>query len=72
MNLEEADGCALENSYIASHGKSIMVTDPVCRMKVDAETAKSKSEYGGATYFFCNAGCKKAFDAEPERFVKRQ
>jgi YHS domain-containing protein len=44
--------------------------DPVCGMDVDPRTATGKSELKGQTYYFCSAGCKKAFDAEPEKYVK--
>ncbi len=43
--------------------------DPVCGMDVDPKTAAGKSEYKGQTYYFCSAGCKKAFDKEPEKYT---
>jgi YHS domain-containing protein len=49
-----------------------MVKDPVCGMDVDPKTAAGKSEYQGQTYYFCSAGCKKAFDKEPQKYVKAQ
>jgi RND family efflux transporter MFP subunit len=51
------------------------VTDPVCGMEVDqkrAAAAGRKSEYNGATYYFCADDCKKQFDAAPGRFATRQ
>jgi YHS domain-containing protein len=39
-------------------------------MKVDEKTAKLVSEYKGKTYYFCAPGCKKAFDADPEKYIK--
>jgi len=51
-------------------GKEIkMVRDPVCGMQIDPKTAAGKSEYKGQMYYFCSLGCKKAFDAEPEKYV---
>jgi len=47
------------------------VKDPICGMDVDPATAAGKTEYMGQTYYFCSAGCKKAFDANPERFLHR-
>ena len=47
-----------------------MVKDPVCGMDVDPQTASSKSEYKRQTYYFCSAGCKRAFDTEPEKYLK--
>ncbi len=49
-----------------------MAKDPVCGMQVDPKTAGGKSEYKGQTYYFCSLGCKKAFDKEPEKYVKAQ
>lgn len=46
------------------------VRDPVCGMMVDPEKAAGKSVYQGQTYYFCGIGCKKAFDADPERYVR--
>ncbi len=48
-----------------------MTKDPVCGMDVDLKTAAGKSEYQGQTYYFCSAGCKKAFDKEPAKYVGR-
>jgi len=47
-----------------------MAKDPVCAMEVNPDTAEITSEYKGKTYFFCSAGCKKAFDDEPEKYSK--
>lgn len=46
--------------------------DPVCGMDVDATTAAGKSDYMGQTYYFCSLGCKKAFDANPEKYIGKQ
>lgn len=43
--------------------------DPVCDMTVDTATAQYTSEYEGTTYYFCGAGCKRAFDKNPTEFV---
>ena len=43
--------------------------DPVCGMDVETSTARLKSEYRGKTYYFCGPGCKKAFEANPEKFL---
>ncbi|HOJ95933.1 MAG TPA: heavy metal translocating P-type ATPase [Methanospirillum sp.] len=44
--------------------------DPVCGMSVQSETAEFISEYQGKTYYFCNKGCKDAFDTDPDRYIK--
>jgi Cu+-exporting ATPase len=43
--------------------------DPVCGMQVDPQKAPAKSEFQGNTYYFCCAGCKKKFDANPTRYL---
>ncbi|HEY7406264.1 MAG TPA: XdhC family protein [Candidatus Angelobacter sp.] len=43
--------------------------DPVCGMSVNPGKARHKSEYEGAAYYFCCAGCKQAFDREPKRYL---
>jgi len=40
-------------------------------MTVEEKTAKFKTDYKGRTYFFCAPGCKKAFEKEPEKYLKK-
>lgn len=46
-----------------------MDKDPVCGMEVDEKTAAATSEYKGKKYYFCAPACKKAFDADPEKYL---
>ncbi len=46
-----------------------MATDPVCHMEVQESSAAATSEYQGKTYYFCAAGCKKAFDQDPQKYL---
>ncbi len=46
-----------------------MATDPVCGMKVDPQTAKHQAEHAGETYYFCAAGCREKFVADPQAFL---
>ena len=43
--------------------------DPVCGMMVDPATAKHRAEHAGHDYFFCSAGCRDRFIAEPARYL---
>jgi YHS domain-containing protein len=43
--------------------------DPVCGMLFDASEPKYISDYRGETYYFCCAGCKQAFDKQPEAYL---
>ena len=47
-----------------------MVIDPVCKMKIDENKAVATSEYKGEKYYFCALGCKKAFDADPGKYLE--
>ena len=55
-----------------THTKTTKMIDPVCGMEVEPATAPAKSEYKGKTYYFCAPGCKKAFDADPEKYIGKQ
>jgi Cu+-exporting ATPase len=46
-----------------------MAKDPVCGMEVDPQTARHTAEYQGTTFFFCAPGCKKAFEADPKKYL---
>jgi P-type Cu+ transporter len=53
-------------------GGEQMAIDPVCKMEVDEAQAAATSEYNGKKYYFCAVGCKKAFDQDPEKYLKQQ
>lgn len=44
------------------------VTDPVCGMTIDPETAAGRSTFEGRDYFFCSAACKDEFDRNPSKY----
>lgn len=50
---------------------SEVVRDPVCGMKVDPHTAQHRLQHQGRTYYFCSAGCRSKFAAEPEKFLSK-
>ncbi len=43
--------------------------DPVCGMKVNAHS-EHRHEYAGQTYYFCSAGCRTKFAADPDQYLK--
>ena len=57
MDTQKSTGGALEK-------------DPVCGMTVDPSRAKATHEHEGKKYYFCCAGCKRKFDANPAQYVK--
>ena len=46
-----------------------MGLDPVCGMEVNPASAEAQSGYEGVAFYFCSQECKKAFDAEPLRYM---
>ncbi len=44
--------------------------DPICGMSVDPQNARHTASHNGETYYFCAAGCKTAFEKEPETYLK--
>ena len=46
-----------------------MEKDPVCGMTVDPSRAKATHEHAGKKYYFCCAGCKEKFSADPAKYL---
>jgi len=46
--------------------------DPVCGMKVDPHTAKHRATHQGRPYYFCCAGCRTKFKADPGRYLTEE
>ena len=44
-------------------------TDPVCGMEVDVASAPYMTIYEGKRYYFCNIGCKEAFEKKPDKYI---
>jgi len=50
--------------------KKRLVTDPVCGMKIDPDTAYSKVEYGVHVIYFCSRVCEEEFKKNPKKYLK--
>ena len=46
-----------------------MEKDPVCGMTVNPSRAKATHEHAGKVYYFCRAGCKEKFIADPAKYL---
>jgi Cu+-exporting ATPase len=46
-----------------------LVKDPVCGMDVDPHTAKHRTDFQGRPYYFCSAGCRTKFEADPAKYL---
>jgi P-type Cu+ transporter len=43
--------------------------DPVCGMTVDPARARFTAVRAGETHYFCSEGCKRKFEADPDRYL---
>ena len=46
--------------------------DPVCGMTVTADAAGRPLQHDGVTYYFCSAGCRRAFESDPAAYLKKE
>lgn len=65
--VEGAHGAPLHPSEKHDQGAGAAI-DPVCGMTVQIATAKHRSEAGGSSHYFCSAGCKAKFEADPAKY----
>lgn len=56
------------HNHVHDHGAHDAI-DPVCGMHVDQHTAKHRAEYHGHPYYFCSAGCRTKFAADPQKYL---
>jgi P-type Cu+ transporter len=61
----EHGGCA----HGATSEAESRAKDPVCGMDVDPHKTAHRAEHAGRTYYFCSAGCRTKFLADPERYL---
>jgi Cu+-exporting ATPase len=54
-----------EGSQPAANG----VIDPVCGMTVDPHTTPHRHTHQGHPYYFCSAGCRTKFAADPAKYL---
>ena len=66
---------ALDEMHPSSLGKDgtaggQTVVDPVCGMTVEPHTARHRAQHAGHPYYFCSAGCKTKFEADPAKYLE--
>ncbi|MBS0233876.1 MAG: heavy metal translocating P-type ATPase [Proteobacteria bacterium] len=60
----------IHHSHGAETNAAHMAKDPVCGMSVDPHTAKHRADHAGKPYYFCCAGCRTKFLADPGKYLK--
>jgi Cu+-exporting ATPase len=61
-------GCG-HGGAASGHDSAHRVKDPVCGMTVDPHTSAHRAEHAGRPYYFCSAGCRTKFLADPARYL---
>jgi YHS domain-containing protein len=61
-------GCAASGQAARPRPAEVTVRCPVSETDTDPRNAQT-AQYGGKTYYFCCAGCKEAFEKDPERYA---
>lgn len=64
-----ASGAAVKAPGEASVGDTTKC--PVSGEEFVVEASSPKVEHAGKTYYFCCGGCKKKFEASPEKFINK-
>ncbi len=54
---------------VHSRGGESVATDPVCGMKVDSANTPHRYTRDSDTHYFCSAGCRAKFIADPEKYL---
>ena len=54
-----------------SAARAAPVSDPVCGMPVSADSSRPV-RHEGADYYFCCAGCRQAFEQDPDAYAKKE
>ena len=49
----------------------VAARDPVCGMAVTAGSSRP-ARYEGTDYYFCCAGCRQAFEQDPDAYLKKE
>jgi Cu+-exporting ATPase len=68
MNHDHGSGHA-SGGAAPDSASADLVRDPVCGMMVDPHGARHRAEHGGSTYYFCSAGCRAKFEADPDAYI---
>lgn len=60
-----------EPKGVAFVEKKHVTKDPVCGMPIEPETAYSRLEYEGYTFYFCSKKCEEEFKKNPQKYLSK-
>ena len=79
MDMASHGGHSPSSSADAAHSHapaklspSESAIDPVCGMTVDPHKTRHRHDHQHRTYYFCSAGCRTKFAAEPAKYLDKQ
>ena len=55
---------------IKHNNKINILHDPVCGMDVNPNVTDKVTNFQGLSYYFCSESCRKAFETNPEDYLK--
>lgn len=68
-NHAHAGCCSSQQNKAAPADTAQQAIDPVCGMTVDPHTTPHKHAHHGHPYYFCSAGCRTKFAANPDKYL---
>ncbi len=69
--LKRPTAQAVSAQAVSAQAVSAQAVDPVCGMAV-ATTSGQPLRHEGTDYYFCCPGCRRAFEKDPDAYVKRE
>ncbi|HEY7043513.1 MAG TPA: XdhC family protein [Nocardioidaceae bacterium] len=63
------DGAEDQHGVRQESASTALAVDPVCGMTVAADPSSRPVEHAGTTYYFCSAGCRAAFEKDPQTYI---
>jgi Cu+-exporting ATPase len=70
LEAHSHDGCSGDHGHGQPGHTGGGLTDPVCGMSV-SESSEHRHEHGGQVYYFCSAGCRSKFSADPQKYLNK-
>jgi xanthine dehydrogenase accessory factor len=64
-----AELVAWRHTRAGDEAELLEAVDPICGMTVSVEAAGDAVLFDGVRYYFCSAGCRSRFEADPARYV---
>jgi xanthine dehydrogenase accessory factor len=71
IQLRQSQHAELAPAAVATEVAALLTNDPICGMMVEKATAPHKVEHDEVMFYFCCAGCRRAFQENPDKYLAR-